>query len=473
MTELQGDEGIQIVIPNEVIKLEDKLQILDQLETCTSKSIAYFDEAVKIYVITHEEGDISDLNLDVIYSTRNKKTYKLTNLIFEDSSISVWEFETMITPDKLSNELIFKVYYNKVLQQDNNHLENLKLVDSLMLAGSKLSKLEKHGQLISHSKSVRISPIFQMKFKTIKTEKILTSLELNLSGVIRDLGYEVVISSISIRVQNCDIAQYSKIDYPLTLPATSTLNLTYKLSNNDSKHIKPIVVTINSTINGDKSVATRWITNIDFQSSPAIQSQSPFVPAPHSATPSPNPNAYLQHKVRSTNSALALSKRASSRMHSTSSVTLNNAPKRNLHISISGQTKVKLGEIFRWKLQLINKSNENMNLILYIQSSITKTYEKSVPPIPMQHSNANSGDPIPLYSIAQLVKSFYNKMNTIGLISLTNNVKINLESGQLFETELELIGIEKGLVNLRDFKVLEINSGEVFECGKLLDVLVV
>jgi hypothetical protein len=144
---------------------------------------------------------------------------------------------------------------------------------------------------------------------------------------------------------------------------------------------------------------------------------------------------------------------------------------RGLVVTVTGPTRVELGQSFKWRIQLLNKSTDKMDLILYVQSSIKKEYEKTVPPIPTL--SGNKKDPVPLFSNNQLVRSFYYKFNRAGLLSLTNNLRVSLEYGNLYECELELLGLERGMFNIYDFKLLDVVSGDIFECNRLLDVQII
>ncbi|KAH3667698.1 hypothetical protein OGATHE_003221 [Ogataea polymorpha] len=425
----------------------DVLGSVEQLRQCDTLEIAYFDEDIQVVVYT--PSSVTQVEVDLIYNLQNTARQVLDSKVVIGSD-AVWILETTVVPDKLSNQLQIKASF----RQQSRKIENSESQDTVTIGDTVLTKRVDLYELVTTATSLRISPVFQMRFKTIKTEKTMASLEVALSGQVRASEVPVRIESVDMDIRNCLCAGYSVVKYPLVLQNHSILSLTYRLTNNDIKWVKPAFVTIHCTVNGNRKVVTRWTTNVDFMAAPVVP-------------PIASPNLGV-FKSRSTNSGLNLSKK--NKLRSNSSVTLNHS-KKNLSISVSGQTKVKLGEVFKWKLQFINKSNDSLSLILYIQSSINKQYEKSVPPIPIQ--NANKADPVPLYGLNQLVRAFQHEFSKVGLISLTNNLKFTLDPGNLFETELELIGIEKGLVNLHDVKVLEIKSGEIFECGRLLDVLVV
>lgn len=57
---------------------------------------------------------------------------------------------------------------------------------------------------------------------------------------------------------------------------------------------------------------------------------------------------------------------------------------------------------------------------------------------------------------------------------LNNDIRIGpLDPNTVFETEIQLVGISKGIFNLDGVKVFDINSGDGLDFGKLLEVFVV
>ncbi|QPG76391.1 hypothetical protein FOA43_003780 [Brettanomyces nanus] len=459
---------------------EEGKSTYEQLLQSKPKSIGYFDERVNVYIVTSSTMN-SKMCLELTYTRSRQKTYSLETPSIKSKDISIWKFEVVIIPGRCNSELKIRAFYDEPVNKiPDDILEEFARSDIIKLNGIELvgkkavAKQSLERKLVSEECSLTISPIFQMLFKSIRAEKMLTSLELFACKKLKELKTGIVINKISVEIANCEVIEYSQIDYPVKLGPNTVLTLAYRLLSNDSKNVKPIVALIDSTIDGFKKITTKWTTNVDFQSSSTSPSAAAFRIA-SSPTLLSSPNL---SKSRSASSTLfSQSRRAAFKFKSNSSVNLQVVPpmlnKRGLLVSVSGQTKVKLGEAFKWNIQLINRSTEKMDLVLYVQSSIKKQYEKSVPPIPIQNAHSSKQDPIPLFTNSQLVKSFYYKFNKVGLVSLNNNLRMNLEPGNLFETELELIAIEKGLFNLHDVKILDANTGDTFECPRLLDVLVV
>ncbi|OWB74201.1 hypothetical protein B5S31_g3984 [[Candida] boidinii] len=167
--------------------------------------------------------------------------------------------------------------------------------------------------------------------------------------------------------------------------------------------------------------------------------------------------------------------------YSRSNTAMTNINKGNIRISFSGPTNVKAGEVFKWKVQIINNTSDlTLSLFMFLQSAISHEFEKTVPPVPAPvNPNAiDRDDLVPIYPINSLIRSYkaskFSSAHANGLLCLSNNVKIRqLEPKSVYDGEIELVGLEKGIFSLHEVKLAELNSGETFDCGRLLDVLVV
>lgn len=373
--------------------------------------------------------------------------------------------------------------------------------------------------------TINIASLYKMALKSYKTEKTLAWLDLSSSKTVDDMITSLCINSIGVECINCDITSCTPMKFPITLTKNSVLTIAYHVSHDDETSIKPPSVVIDAVVDTHKHIITKWTSNLDLSNhslpsnqsytnlgtltngNKRIQQQSLLPPVKLAKLKSYsslilNPNIPKLQPPRSSSvnsitsssistpptrgtptvngsSGLGGKRYSSMRLKSGSNLSLSQlwsgnttqSSQRGLVITVSGPTKVKLGEKFRWKIQLLNKSSDKMDLILYVQNSIKKEYEKTVPPIPIQ--SVNKDDVVPLFTNNQLVRSFYYKFNRAGLVSLTNNLRVSLEYGNLYECELELISVERGMFNIYDFKVLDIASGDIFECNRLLDVMVI
>ena len=373
-----------------------------------------------------------------------------------------------------------------------------------------------------------ISSIYKMSLKSFKTEKTLAWLDLGMSKASIEYGAHIEIQSITVDSMNCEISPITPVTFPLPLTSSSLLTLVYNVQYDEEYTMKPLIVKIEAILDGYKHINTKWTSNLDLTNrqhpynqsgstlslnNKRIQQSSGLLPAAKLSKLRSYNNLISSHnspklppppRSVSVSSAIPTSghfrsgsstpasttsvqgksgmggKRFSSvKFKSGSNISLNQLWsdsvtqnfQRGLVVTVTGPTRVELGQSFKWRIQLLNKSTDKMDLILYVQSSIKKEYEKTVPPIPTL--SGNKKDPVPLFSNNQLVRSFYYKFNRAGLLSLTNNLRVSLEYGNLYECELELLGLERGMFNIYDFKLLDVVSGDIFECNRLLDVQII
>ncbi|KAG2735640.1 hypothetical protein G9P44_001854 [Scheffersomyces stipitis] len=219
---------------------------------------------------------------------------------------------------------------------------------------------------------------------------------------------------------------------------------------------------------------------------------------------SPNPTTYSANNIMGTlgsnssvNSVSSYStaqKKLNKSMAaaSASSVTVNlttnnNSTLTGLKLNFKGKLNIKLGEVINWKIQAINNSPNRLNLSLLVQNPInfnpiynSGTTSNNVSSSNLLNSEAvtgqsNASNDIIVYNKFQLY-SLYNslKMNTNGVIILNNDIRIGpLDSNTVFETDIKLIGISKGIFNLDGIKIFDINSGDGLDFGKLVEVFVI
>ncbi|ODV96847.1 hypothetical protein PACTADRAFT_1433 [Pachysolen tannophilus NRRL Y-2460] len=173
------------------------------------------------------------------------------------------------------------------------------------------------------------------------------------------------------------------------------------------------------------------------------------------------------------------------------------SPLTGLQLTISSKNNVKFGELFKWNFQLINTSSRQLNLVIlmdndsYLNESI---FEKSVPRLPITPSagsySAKSNSNISLVknsSIAsnndipnfiqpqfQLIRNYnMNRLSCLGIISTTNDIKVSpLDPFSCIDVDIELMAIEKGVFTLNGVKIIDMYTGESFDLGRLLEVVV-
>lgn len=187
------------------------------------------------------------------------------------------------------------------------------------------------------------------------------------------------------------------------------------------------------------------------------------------------------------------SKKLNKSLSSTSSVTVNlttnnNSTLAGLKLTFKGKLNVSLGEIITWKLQAINNSPNKLNLSLIVQNPINfnPVYSASSTSAPISSNNFSSSnllatneqkktENILVYNKLQLHNLYSSvKLDTNGIIILDNDVRIGpIDSHSVFETDIKLIGISKGIYNLDGIKIFDISSGDGIDFGKLVEVFVV
>lgn len=337
------------------------------------------------------------------------------------------------------------------------------------------------------------------------------------------------------------IHEYHAQDFPIRYRFMDSINLTYKLINNEvmdkeaegGQTSKPININLILQVqrraldtekfeNVSQIITTNWLPYLDFsinappinnslKLSPFLQSQTTLQP-PQQMLLSRTVLAINTRKLAVMNNVYKLkaaqrgpsttapaavslpivsSHPSATRVasYSSSSVTVNLATNNNstlsgLKLTFKGKLSIGLGEIISWKLQAINNSSTNkLNLSLIVQDPMTFSQAYGAGPGPGNNSSSNllggSGVENPtdvlVYSGTQLLQ-LYNglKLATSGVIILNNDIRIGpIEANSVFETEIKLIGISKGIFNLDGIKIFDIGSGDGIDFGKLVEVFVV
>ncbi|EGW35356.1 uncharacterized protein SPAPADRAFT_132432 [Spathaspora passalidarum NRRL Y-27907] len=155
-----------------------------------------------------------------------------------------------------------------------------------------------------------------------------------------------------------------------------------------------------------------------------------------------------------------------------------------LKLSFIGKLNIKLGEVITWKIQAINHASTRLNLSLLVQNPINFNviYSNSAPhhKNASTHSVSNNDNKAHNAAIVHDKSNLYSTYNSLkvnnnsGVVILGNDIRIGpLDSNTAFETELQLMGISKGIFNLDGVKIFDINSGDGLDFGKLIEVFVV
>lgn len=140
-----------------------------------------------------------------------------------------------------------------------------------------------------------------------------------------------------------------------------------------------------------------------------------------------------------------------------------------LVLSFSAPSAVKVGEIFSWRVFAINKSFSNRHLTLYIQPRDSDRGNGSG-----VVSNASSTIPIlDQISLQRLYEDLSLNGSGTGIVSLMNDVRIGpLSSQACYETEIKMLALSPGQFTLEGLTVVDLTTGDSYDCGRLLDVIV-
>lgn len=152
-------------------------------------------------------------------------------------------------------------------------------------------------------------------------------------------------------------------------------------------------------------------------------------------------------------------------------------------ISFSGPSAVKVGEVFKWRVFAVNKSPHQRHLTLYIQPrekgfranaqnqvlSNNFSFDKQLPQKPETSPILDRSQLLKLYEDCQQLSA----SGSTGIVSLTNDVRIGpLQANACFETEISMLALVTGQYSLEGLCVIDLTSGDSYDCGKLLDVVI-
>lgn len=169
---------------------------------------------------------------------------------------------------------------------------------------------------------------------------------------------------------------------------------------------------------------------------------------------------------------------------SASSVTVNlttnsNSTLSGLKLTFIGKLNIRLGEIVNWRIQAVNNLKNRLNLSLIMQNA------QNFGPTPANlqpYSTSNSEVSISQTGETGFVQSrpqmhaVYNslKLKSSGVIMLNNDIRIGpMEPNTVYDTNIVLVGLSKGVFNLDGIKIFDVNSGDGLDFGKLVEVFVV
>lgn len=152
------------------------------------------------------------------------------------------------------------------------------------------------------------------------------------------------------------------------------------------------------------------------------------------------------------------------------------SPLNGLVLSFSAPSAVKVGEIFSWRVFAINKSFSNRHLTLYIQpKDSNRTGSSSIVPSSalLGFGHTSSTPVLDLSMLHRVYEDLSLHGSGTGIVSLMNDVRIGpLSSQACYETEIKMLALSPGQFTLEGLTVVDLTSGDSYDCGRLLDVIV-
>lgn len=456
---------ISIFIPNKSITPHPS-----SFTASNQKQLAYFDEivqgfiqvpptkdlqlSVEIFIVPSEYDDISKFSI---------QTLPVTKLVYEGDQL-IYEFETSINypKKKLNNP---KIIFNAVMKKKNKVIEKSSTIpDFKPKERNLLSELavvepttaieplhESEEQILSAKLEMPVITPLLIKLKSTKpagkNNILLISFSIEASELLLKLNKEMTldISKFNIDFRG-NLKNLNLIEFPLKLNINESINLNYKLVNFNEDSTKQLNIEINLKVHeqhiSSNLINTSWLPVIDFN----------LVAPP------------INQSLKTTQSSLALTKKRSPtvprRIGSNVTVNLNNSNLYGLKLSFLGKLTIETGEIVHWKVQAINQSFNRLNLSIILNKTDKKKFHNSE-----------------LMLTYQNITNFQNytnlKLDNHGVIILDNDIRLSLDGNSVFETEIKLLGVSKGIHNLNGLNIYDLNSGDCIDFGKLVEVFVV
>ncbi|KAI3406410.2 hypothetical protein KGF56_000891 [Candida oxycetoniae] len=306
---------------------------------------------------------------------------------------------------------------------------------------------------------------------------------------------------------------------PQRLKSTDSINSVHKFINNEPttnrESTRPVLIRLQSRmqklVNGkfenvSNLIQTEWTPFLDFGIIASPINNALRTSNSHSTTDSQASNLSTRSNFRhralyngfyklkgSSNSMLSASslgavqgppmtrriKSNASRV--TSSVTVNlstnlNSSLSGLKLTFVGKIDIKLGQLVTWKIQAINTSMNRLNLSLLVQKPVNFNLAcNNFEFLTNTKWTANTTTTTTNTYINNTTNSLAGRGEIIdnGVIILNNDIRMPLDPQMVFETEIQMIGLKKGIYNLDGIKLYEINSGDGLDFGKLIEVFVV
>ncbi|CCH42317.1 hypothetical protein BN7_1861 [Wickerhamomyces ciferrii] len=475
--------SFEIFLPDTVLNEgQEFTTFITRLREAGSREIAFFDEVLTGYILLNKESNQQPINTTLDLNIRgeneqsvNLKSLELVSPIKSEPTRILYKFMLFLSYPKIKLDhpkLNLKVQTNlnnrrkSIELQSNQTLvdfqpaehrnilagiqptipngQNKFLMNDAILSDSliKHNKLEESNEnhspqnnnSIDESDNIQISKefdiptirILNLRVRNIRIKKnsILSTIDVELSSKFKDLSSSISLNNINYRFQNTVKPKFNH-QFPIEITKFDNFSFTFQLDSNDYLSYKTLIE-INYSLDNHQ-IKTKWITNIDFGNTPHIPS--------------------------------VIKRSSTSSLPNTPSMTSLSS---GLNIKFIGNKQVKIGQVFKLRAHIINNSKRNRNLVMVFNSQ-PEAFLPNLPKIKsLIQTNLN-------------ILKFYSqsKIKTTGILSLVNEVHFKVNSDQVFESEILLVGLEFGVFNLNGVKLIDLATGESMSCDKLLEVVVI
>ena len=496
--------------------------------TNDQRDLIFFDELVTGYVIIVHETPISHykLFLDVSIIPGDVDQFgkefsiindELNTLVSQTDHETIYEFTYSINypKNKVINPLIHfaaSIKFDTVVEprqhqpvtnylpiSERNLLQELKLNNNqytLVQNGKSNGHVEETNNSMNTTEGFSTTsgvtgimdgygmlslPIFSSLVIKLKSTKpagknniLLLSFNIESSEVPEDLEFKIL--GFVIDSKNCKLIDMndSLHEFPINFTRNESLNLCYKIINNDEDTSKQLGVNLTLKVLGNdfetNVIETKWAPNIDFGlAAPpinhALKSTTPNLNIPMNSKRKPALNKRIVSSIPLNNAKSSASSVTINLNNAGTSNTLNSNTMLGLKLTFNGKLVVKVGEIVTFKLQAINNSPHKLNLSLVVQNLNTSAPTYLGGSFPFSFLNNKY----------QLYASYSElKLKSTGILILNNDLRLGpLDINSVYETNLKLVGFTKGIHNLEGLKLYDTITGEGLDFGKLVEIYVI
>ncbi|AOW01585.1 YALI0B12144p [Yarrowia lipolytica CLIB122] len=333
--------------------------------------------------------------------------------------------------------------------------------------GLSIEALQSHDLLNLYAMvEISIIPCINLRLRTTKSagvdNALIVSLELECNGEL-----ETWIHKISVSLPSCDCASFGQVNLPLKFSPGDSFVMAYKLTDSENmtksgmQHSgkRPISICLDSEAVIEKDakanprVTTSWNTQVDFS-----------IASPPGASLLRSNSASISNGSKNMPPSLVSQPYLKG---NTSSITVN-VPRTNrslagMVISFSGTSSVKVGESFKWRVFVVNKSGSVRRMAMYVQPK-----ERYI------DTHVLAGDIIPVVN-RQALKAAHNagSLEPTGILALANDIKLGpLSPHECYETDITMVALSVGIFSLEGVKIVDTVTGDSYDCGKLMEVVV-